>query len=870
MVEGLPEITQTNQVCDGCVVGKQHRLPFPHTATFRAKERLALIHGDLCGPISPTTPGGNKYFMLLVDDCSRFMWIFLLKGKGEAFEVFKRFKKLAESESGERLKCFRTDRGGEFNSAEFKKYCEEKGVKRHFTAPFSPQQNGVVERRNQTVLEMARCIMKSKSVPAEFWGEAVKTSVYVLNRSSTKSVEGITPYQAWYEKTPNIHHFRVFGCLSHIKITSPHLTKLEDRSVKGVLLGYEEGSKAYRLYDPIRKKVMISRDVVFEEDKSWPWQSEKKEEEMENSDIFTVKLKDVGGATTILEEGDVSSKSTAQNSPSSTSESESDSNSTNSTPPRKFRSLQEIYNETREVEAEIGLCFLSMEEPTQFEEANRNGNWRQAMEMEIESIRKNETWELADLPKDHKAVGLKWIYKLKKDPNGKIIKHKARLVAKGYVQKYGVDYKEVFAPVARIETVRTILAYAAQMQWKVHHMDVKTAFLNGELEEEVYVLQPEGFIDKHNPQKVLRLHKALYGLKQAPRAWNAKLDRCLISLGFKRCPFEHAVYTKETGNNVTIVGVYVDDLILTSSSGILIDKFKGEMMKIFEMSDLGLLSYYLGIQVNQNSEYITLCQSSYASKILEKTAMSDCNSCCIPMDPRCKLSKHDEEPPVDASTYRSIIGSLRYLVNTRPDLAYSVGVVSRYMESPTTSHMNAVKQILRYVKGTLNLGIEYKKNQECEALIGYSDSDLGGDVDDRKSTTGIIFFLGENPITWVSQKQRIVALSSCEAEYIAATGGTCQGIWLTKIIASLRGNNHVKPVLKIDNKSAISLANNPVHHERSKHIDTRFHFIRDAVKNGDIKLDYTRTEVQLADILTKPLGRQRFLELRNKIGVKQV
>lgn len=259
------------------------------------------------------------------------------------------------------------------------------------------------------------------------------------------------------------------------------------------------------------------------------------------------------------------------------------------------------------------------------------------------------------------------------------------------------------------------------------------------------------------------------------------------------------------------------------------------------------------------------------ARFLKKTAMSDCNSCCIPMDPRCKLSKHDEEPPVDASTYRSIIGSLRYLVNTRPDLAYSVGVVSRYMESPTTSHMNAVKQILRYVKGTLNLGIEYKKNQECEALIGYSDSDLGGDVDDRKSTTGIIFFLGENPITWVSQKQRIVALSSCEAEYIAATGGTCQGIWLTKIIASLRGNNHVKPVLRIDNKSAISLANNPVHHERSKHIDRRFHFIRDAVKkNGDIKLDYTRTEVQLADILTKPLGRQRFLELRNKIGVKQV
>ncbi|KAL8139011.1 hypothetical protein V2J09_005012 [Rumex salicifolius] len=257
-------------------------------------------------------------------------------------------------------------------------------------------------------------------------------------------------------------------------------------------------------------------------------------------------------------------------------------------------------------------------------------------------------------------------------------------------------------------------------------------------------------------------------------------------------------------------------------------------------------------------------------EIEEEVGMAECNVCPLPMEPRCKLSKEDEEPPVDATIYRSIIGSLRYLVNTRPDLAYFVGVVSRYMEAPTTAHMMAVKQILRYVRGTVDMGCVYRKEQGNEDLVGYSDSDMAGDKDDRKSTSGIVFFLGESPITWVSQKQRIVALSSCEAEYIAAIGGACQGIWLKRLMESLRGDTKLKPILKVDNKSAIALAQNPVHHERSKHIDTRYHFIRECVENGNVKLEYTKTETQLADILTKPLGRQRFAELRDKIGVRVI
>ncbi|KAG8641013.1 hypothetical protein MANES_13G092690v8 [Manihot esculenta] len=319
-----------------------------------------------------------------------------------------------------------------------------------------------------------------------------------------------------------------------------------------------------------------------------------------------------------------------------------------------------------------------------------------------------------------------------------------------------------------------------------------------------------------------------------------------------------------------IVGVYVDDLILTGSNQLVINQFKQEMQCKFKMSDLGLLSYYLGIEVKQNQREITLCQTAYAKKILEKLGMGECNPCQIPMEPRTKMSKFGNgEPPVDETQYRSVIGSMRYLVHTRPDLAYSVGVMSRYMETPNSSHLTAVKQILRYVRGTLNYGCVYQKGQPSLELVGFSDSDMAGDIDDRKSTTGVIYFLGNNPITWVSQKQKIVALSSCEAEYIAATAGTCQGVWLKRVLSNI-SNEKETATMKIDNKSAIALARNPVYHDRSKHIDTRYHFIRECLQNGDIKLEHVKTELQLADMLTKPLARQRFVELREKIGVEDI
>jgi hypothetical protein len=410
---------------------------------------------------------------------------------------------------------------------------------------------------------------------------------------------------------------------------------------------------------------------------------------------------------------------------------------------------------------------VAAEEPASVEEAMTEKCWREAMQAEMQSIEQNRTWDVSDLPPKQKAIGLKWVFKVKKDPDGKIVKHKARLVAKGYAQVQGVDFDEVFAPVARIETVRVLLALAAQGGWEVHHMDVKSAFLNGDLTETVYVKQPPGFIVSSG-DKILKLRKALYGLRQAPRAWNAKLDRELIALGFVKSKMEHAVYRRSNKDSFLLVGVYVDDLVISRPKVSDICQFKLELKKKFSMSDLGLLSYYLGIEVKQETEGITLSQSAYAKKILESAGMWNCNPSATPMEARLKLYKRMEDDVVRPTEYRSIIGSLRYIVNTRPDIAYSVGVVSRFMEAPSQAHWGAVKQILRYLKGTVDFECKYERGATLKPfLLGYSDSDFAGDVVDRKSTTGIVYFLGNNLVTWNSQKQKIVTLSSCEAEYVA-------------------------------------------------------------------------------------------------------
>jgi hypothetical protein len=556
--------------------------------------------------------------------------------------------------------------------------------------------------------------------------------------------------------------------------------------------------------------------------------------------------------------------------------------------PLRFRRVDDIIDDStppglaeRELDLELHLCTRelndqelhlgSAEEPPNFTAAQQEECWRVAMREEMASVEENHTWELVDPPIGCRPIGLKWVFKVKRNERGEIVRHKARLVAKGFVQREGIDFQEVFAPVARMESVRLLLALAASKDWRVHHMDVKSAFLNGELEEEIYVQQPPGFEVAGEERKVLRLRKALYGLRQAPRAWNTKLDTSLGTLGFTKCATEHALYTKASARGHLIVGVYVDDLIITGAAQRDIDDFKRQMTVLFRMSDLGLLTYYLGIEVQQGRGANTLRQSDYARKLLERGGMSGCKPCPTPMEEKLKLSKASSAPRVDATSYRSIVGGLRYLEHTRPDISFAVGYVSRFMEDPREDHLAAVKHLLRYVAGTVGYGLIYPRGgAKMLKLLGYSDSDMAGDLDGRRSTTGVIFFLGACPVTWQSHKQKVVALSTCEAEYIAAATASCQGVWLRRLLHELTGEEAPAPVLRVDNQSAIALAKNPVLHDRSKHIEIKYHYIRECVDGGRIILEHVVTGQQLGDIFTKPLGRLRFLEMRTKIGVEEL
>ena len=411
-----------------------------------------------------------------------------------------------------------------------------------------------------------------------------------------------------------------------------------------------------------------------------------------------------------------------------------------------------------------------------------------------------------------------------------------------------------------------LLAIAAQKGWKVYQLDVKSAFLNGFLEEEIYVEQPEGFAMKGQEDDVYLLKKALYGLKQTPRAWYSRIDEHLMQLGFKKSLNEATLYIKGDEINFIVVSLYVDDLLVTGSNEELVRKFKEDMKKIFEMTDLGEMAYFLGMEIKQKNGEVFICQKKYAKEILKKFRMDECKSVDTPMCQKGKLSKRDEAEPVDETFYRSIIGCLMYLTATRSDILYSVSLLSRFTNCTTETHLIAAKRVLRYVKGTLNFGIKFCPSQDY-SLQGYSDSDWGGSLDDLKSTSGYCFLFGTCAFSWCCKKQNIVAQSTVEVEFTAASTAVNQALWLRKVLVDLNMKQERCTELFVDNQAAISISNNPVFHGKIKHFNIKLFFIREVQKEGTVSLIYCKSELQLADIFTKPLPRSKFEFLREKLGV---
>ncbi|GJT81787.1 retrovirus-related pol polyprotein from transposon TNT 1-94 [Tanacetum coccineum] len=511
--------------------------------------------------------------------------------------------------------------------------------------------------------------------------------------------------------------------------------------------------------------------------------------------------------------------------------------------------------------------FISTIEPKNVNEALEDESWIVAMQEELNQFTANDVWELVPQPKNMTIIRTKWVFRNKLDKNGIVSRNKARLVAQGYNEQEGINYDETYAPVTRLESIRILLAYACTLDFKLFQMDVKSAFLNGFINEEVYVAQPPGFIDFEKPNHVYKLKKALYGLKQAPKAWYDRLKAFLIKHEYKMGMVDNTLFTKKKSSNLIIVQIYVDDIIFGSTCQDMCDEFAKIMHDEFEMSMMGELNFFLGLQIKQMEDGIFFNQSKYIKEMLKKFGLEDSKPMKTPMSSDTKLTKDEECESVDSTKYRGMIGSLLYLTASRPDIMFSVCLCARFQEAPKTSHLEAVKRIFRYIKGTTHLGLWYPKGTGIETVV-YADSDHAGDYVDRKSTSGICTFVGCCLTSWFSKKQTALAISTTEAEYVSAEKACQQALWMKQALIDYDVRLDDVPIM-CDNKGAIDLSKNPVQHSRTKHIEIRHHFLRDNVQKGHISIEKVPSVDNIADILTKPLKRESFNYLRLGLGMME-
>ncbi|KAJ9558298.1 hypothetical protein OSB04_012912 [Centaurea solstitialis] len=710
--------------CESCLSGKMTKQPF-NSENERATDLLEIIHTDVCGPFSHVARGGYRYFITFTDDFSRYGYVYLMRHKSETFEKFKEYQNEVQNLLDKRIKFLRSDRGGEYLSDEFDNHLMECGIVSQLTPPYTPQMNGVSERRNRTLLDMVRTMMCHSSLPISFSGHALETAAHILNRAPTKSVEK-TPYELWKEKFLSLENTR-----------------------KDVDLQIVDEESTTPVVEP-----EIQHNNV----------------EPQSEPIEEVQTQDLRRSSRVRQE-----------------------------PDRYLGFL---------VSQDSG----DLNEPTSYGEAvsgSESEQWQEAMKAEMQSMYDNQVWELTDLPQHCKAVGRKWVFKKKTDMDGNVHTFKARLVAKGFTQTHGIDYDETFSPVAMLKSIRILMAISAYFNYEIWQMDVKTAFLNGKLTEDVYMEQPEGFEDPKNPNKSVK-------------EW---LSKC------------------------------------------------------FQMKDLGEAAYILGIKIyrNRSKRLIGLSQSTYIDKVLKRFRMDESKKGFIPMQhgivlskTQCPVSSEDQDK-MKSVPYASAIGSIMYaMLCTRPDVAYSVSVTSRYQQNPGEPHWVAVKNILKYLRRTKEMFLVFGGSEDEISVTGYSDASFQTDRDDFRSQSGYVFTLNGGAISWKSSKQDTIADSTTEAEYIAACDAAKEAVWLRNFLSDLRVVASISRPIDIfcDNSGAVAQAKEPREHHKSRHVLRKYHLIREIIRRGDVRICKIPTEDNVADPLTKPLARAKHEAHANSIGMQ--
>ncbi|CAN1268353.1 Retrovirus-related Pol polyprotein from transposon TNT 1-94 [Linum perenne] len=855
--------------CRICPAAKQTRIQFPDSVS-RAECCFDLVHMDVWGPYSIASMGGHKYFLTIVDDHSRFTWVRLMSSKSEVRTLIADFVVMVQTQYGRMIKAFRTDNGLEFRMTDF---YNSRGIEHQTTCAYTSQQNGRVERKHRHILNVARALLFQASLPTIFWGYAVLHATHLINRLPTPILTNKSPFEILTTKPAAYDHLRVFGCLVYSTVLLPSRLKLDSRASTCVFLGFPATTKGYFLYDLQSNQITISRDVVFHEN-LFPFdKSAEPLNHSQSSDLFHVSDDSVLDSSMVVDNSDRSEEAlplvpTRQNKrvvkPPAYLQDYCCNHASVKYPIQNFVSNARL----SVAHQQFVMAVHSEIEPTTYKVAVQNPNWVQAMNSELGSLHKTNTWSLVPLPHNKKPIGCKWVFKIKYKSDGTIERYKARLVAKGYTQTAGIDYIETFAPVAKMTIVRVLLSVAAIKGWKLFQLDVNTAFLHGDLYEEVYMVPPPGLMIP-TPNLVCKLNKSLYGLKQASRQWNFKLTEFLLQSGYIQSKCDYSVFTKTSNDLFLIVLVYVDDIIIMGNNESEIKLLKSQLDETFTIKDLGLLKYFLGLEIARSEKGINVCQRKYALEILQDAGLLASKPSVCPTDTAGRLSAKSGTVLSDPAVYRRLIGRLVYLCTTRPDIAFAVNYLSQFVSQPTDLHMQAASRIVRYIKNDPGKGLFFPANSELK-LHGFSDSDWAGCPDSRRSTTGFCIFIGDSLVSWKSKKQTTISRSSTEAEYRALAAVTCELKWLSYLLLDLQHAVSQPISLYSDSSSAIKMAENPIAHERTKHIEIDCHVIRDSVASGFIRLLQVPTTQQLADILTKPLGASIFNSLVSKLGLLSI